>query len=106
MIRELPTKAENPNGLHTRYRVSKIEGEVDDRAVYFVLRVDPDGSDPDWTRRCRNAVAGLALGILSTKDHPMTQWATEAYKLCQLLGAEAARPFRDDAGSTWGWRTS
>ena len=37
---------ENPNGLHGRYIVTKASGEpVDERAIYFVLRLDQHGDD-------------------------------------------------------------
>lgn len=53
----IPSAAENPEGLHARYHVEKVDGEpVDPRAEYFVLRVDPYGDDRVHLRACRRAV--------------------------------------------------
>jgi len=42
----IPTQEENPKGLHQRYIVSKTNGEpIDEKAEYFILRVDLNGSD-------------------------------------------------------------
>ena len=63
----LPSKDENPNGLHKRYIISKADGEpVDDNAEYFVLRLDDGGSDPKHIAACRKAIITYAMEI---KDH-------------------------------------
>jgi hypothetical protein len=63
----IPTKKENPTGLHQRYIVSKTDGEpIDERAEYFILRVDLNGSDPKHIAACRKAVLCYADEI---KDH-------------------------------------
>lgn len=53
----IPKAIENPDGLHQRYVLEKSNGEsVDPRAVYFVLRLDEFGSDPEHIRACRQAL--------------------------------------------------
>lgn len=60
----IPKQQENPNGLHQRYIVEKANGEpVDTKAEYFVLRVDPFGSDPDHIIACRKALMTYAKEI-------------------------------------------
>ena len=51
----IPTKAKNPQGLHQRYKVEKLDGETDAHAVYIVLRIDSQGTDPEWIEACRKA---------------------------------------------------
>jgi hypothetical protein len=61
---KLPTQEENPNGLHGRYIVSKTSGEpVDERAEYFILRLDEFGSDPNHIIACRRAAVTYAKEI-------------------------------------------
>ncbi|MCK5614170.1 hypothetical protein KAR91_70550 [Candidatus Pacearchaeota archaeon] len=81
----IPTKEENPKGLHAKYYIQKIVGikrvgdnllyfpdfefelkEVDDGSEYFVMRLDDGGSDPIHIQACRNAVLHYAEEI---KDH-------------------------------------
>lgn len=53
----MPTKEENPDGLHGRYVISKADGSpVDPDAVYFVLRLDSGGSDHKHVAACRAAL--------------------------------------------------
>ena len=60
----IPTREENPNGLHQRYIVSKTSGKpVDEDAEYFVLRVDKNGKDPKHIAACRKAVLKYAEEI-------------------------------------------
>lgn len=60
----IPTKQENPKGLHQRYNVTKSNGKpIDPRAEYFVLRVDLNGSDPKHIEACRKAVISYAENI-------------------------------------------
>jgi hypothetical protein len=67
----IPPPAENPNGLHQRYRVTKMDGEYDPNAVYFVLRLDGQGDDPTWIKACRVAALRLAheLDVLKHMPH-------------------------------------
>ena len=63
----IPTKEQNPEGLHARYRVEKADGTpVDSRAEYFVLRLDDHGSDPKHIAAGRKAVLTYADEI---EDH-------------------------------------
>lgn len=57
----IPSKHENPNGLHGRYTIAKAdESPVDPQAEYFVLRLDSGGSDPAHIKACRKAVMTYA----------------------------------------------
>lgn len=60
MSRLYQTRRQNPDGLYRRYRVGKIYEEPDPRAVYVVLRIDPDGRDKGWIAACRLATRQLA----------------------------------------------
>jgi hypothetical protein len=70
-----PTRKENPTGLHGRYHIQKVVGEVvefdealmetkgfpmlkpvDKDSEYFVLRLDDGGKDPNHIAACRKAV--------------------------------------------------
>lgn len=64
MSNSIPTRKENPNGLHQRYIVQKANGEnVDPNAEYFVLRLDKGGKDPNHLNACKSAVAQYARNI-------------------------------------------
>ncbi len=64
----IPTKEENPKGLHVRYNVSKVSGEpLDESSEYFVLRLDKYG-DPFHVDACRCAINTYAAVIES--KHP------------------------------------
>lgn len=71
----LPTKSENPKGLHKRYHIMKFAPTETDslnlepvakNAEYFVLRLDKNGSDPKHIAACRKAVIVYANEI---KEH-------------------------------------
>jgi hypothetical protein len=63
----MKTQEENPNGLHNRYYVSKVNGEkVDENAEYFILRLDEYGSDINHIKACRKAIITYANEI---KEH-------------------------------------
>lgn len=63
----LPLQSENPNGLHGRYIVEKVNGEpMDEDAEYFILRLDKNGSDSKHIAACRKAIMTYAEEI---KDH-------------------------------------
>ena len=81
----LPRKDENPEGLHGKYYIQKIDGvkkvgedffyepifepilrRVPENAEYFVLRLDNNGKDQTHARACRQAVLHYAELI---KDH-------------------------------------
>lgn len=63
----IPVAAANPSGLHQRYRVSRLEGRTDPRAVYFVLRLDRFGRDPVHVEACRVAARAYAQAVKGTK---------------------------------------
>ena len=66
-MKTIPTREENPKGLHQRYIVTKTDGEpIDENAEYFILRVDKNGSDPRHIAACRKAVLCYANEI---KNH-------------------------------------
>lgn len=61
---KLPTQQENPKGLYNRYIVEKVSGEpVDERAEYFILRLDEFGDDPIHIEACRKAIITYAKEI-------------------------------------------
>lgn len=61
---KLPTQEENPKGLHGRYIIDKVNGEpMDDRAEYFILRLDEFGNDPIHIAACLKAVTTYAKEI-------------------------------------------
>ena len=63
----IPTKTENPQGLHQRYIVTKTNGEpIDKNAEYFILRLDSGGSDKKHIAACRKAILTYAEEI---KEH-------------------------------------
>jgi len=63
----IPTKEENPKGLHLRYIVSKTNGKpVDQDAEYFVMRLDYGGNDRKHIDACRKALLVYANEI---KEH-------------------------------------
>lgn len=73
----IPTKDENPNGLHSRYSIRKIIGwkkegfygrrpitkAVDEDSEYFVMRLDEGGSDINHIKACRIGVHAYANAI-------------------------------------------
>lgn len=61
--RPIPTREQNPNGLHQRYIVAKTRGKLDEKAEYFVLRLDNNGNDPNHIKACRRAIAVYAHEI-------------------------------------------
>ena len=64
---KIPSKEENPNGLHKRYVIAKTNGEpVDENAEYFIMRLDLNGDDKKHIAACRDAVLVYADKI---KDH-------------------------------------
>lgn len=52
-----PVEPEQPEkGLYRRYNVSKVDGNNDPSADYFVLRLDEHGDDKQHIEACRKAV--------------------------------------------------
>lgn len=63
----IPTKKQNPNGLHQKYVISKGDGGlIDGTAEYFVLRLDSGSSDKKHIDACRKAILTYAEEI---KEH-------------------------------------
>lgn len=81
-VAKIPSPSDNPNGLHGRYIVSKASGEpCDPRAVYFVLRLDDHGNDPDHIAACRSAAREYAA---NAPAH-LKQMADELRELVELM---------------------
>ncbi len=59
----IPTKAENPNGFHGRYHVTKLDGSPVGEC--FVLRLDDTCHDQVHVAACRQAVLCYADAIES-----------------------------------------
>ena len=81
--KKIPTREDNPKGLHQRFVIRKITGwrkqetffgteliartkEVNPEAEYFILRLDKFGRDPKHREACRKAVLYYANEI---KNH-------------------------------------
>lgn len=80
-MNHIPTKEDNPNGLHARYYIQKIEGwrevvikgfapeykpvlkQVDKDAEYFVMRLDEGGKDRNHIAACRKGIHAYADAI-------------------------------------------
>jgi hypothetical protein len=76
-VSALPSAADNPNGLHQRYIVTKADGaEVDPKAVYFVLRIDNYGHDVEHVLACRKAALAYADRVEEYQSH-LTQVGQE-----------------------------
>ena len=91
-MKEIPTQRDNPHGLHLRYAVSKADGSASDpRAVYFVLRLDPSGSDPGHIAACRAA----ARAYCDNAPEWMRQTADELRQLVDGFDESEKRAFRD-----------
>lgn len=79
---QIPTKDQNPNGLHARYHIQKIDGwkevknsysfipryeailkPVDKNAEYFIMRLDDGGKDAEHIKACRIGVNAYADAI-------------------------------------------
>ena len=57
----LPTKTENPNGLHQRYGITHLDGSpIDPEADYFILRLDERCQDQKHIKSCRKAILTYA----------------------------------------------
>lgn len=64
----IPNRDENPNGFHSKYNISKLNGKpLDPRAEFFILRLDEHSSDQVHILACRNAVLAYADSIAATK---------------------------------------
>jgi hypothetical protein len=107
----MKSQIENPNGLHKRYKISKIkviknpdfgaftnldfygrrkntkdeflvkEVAVDEGSEYFVLRLDLAGSDPEHIKACRIGLHAYANAI----QHHLPQLAKELIEKYPLI---------------------
>lgn len=60
----IPTKEENPNGLHLKYYISKVDGTpIDPEAEYFILRLDENATDLRHVNACRQAICTYAKAM-------------------------------------------
>lgn len=81
MANLIADKSGNPNGLYHRYIVTHTDGTpTDPAAIYFVLRLDSHGSDPDHIRACRSALKKYASRLVA---HP--RLAQLSADICNLL---------------------
>lgn len=68
-MNKIPTKKENPNGLHQRYSIMKVDDSFevvipcDTNAEYFVLRLDTGGKDIEHIKACRIGIHAYAEAI-------------------------------------------
>lgn len=87
----IPTRFDNPNGLHGRYYIQKIlfdeydnysgTKEVDDDAEYFVMRLDEGGKDREHIKACRIGVRAYADVI----EHHLPKLAKDLRERYPLL---------------------
>ncbi len=81
-MNKILSENDNPNGLHQRYIVSKMNGEqVDPEAVYFVLRLDKHGDDNLHVAACHVAVEAYAGFILNTPPNHLTKLGSDLLDL-------------------------
>ncbi len=72
----------NPDGFHARYRVTKADGTpCDPGAIYFVMRLDNNGSDLKHIKACR---AGI-IKYCDEMDGHLPQLCDELRALIRLL---------------------
>lgn len=64
----IPSKEECPKGLHQKYILQRTDGKpIDERAEFFILRLDEFGKNPDHINNCRKAILAYADTVASTK---------------------------------------
>lgn len=69
--RMLPTPEQNPDGLHGRYKITKVDGTpVDPEAIYFILRIDGEGDDPIHIAACNNAINEYCNTLAANRHLP------------------------------------
>lgn len=78
----IPSQKNNPNGLHQRYEVKKLNGEpTDPMATYFVLRLDHFGRDGLHIRACREAAIAYAKYVLTQGPSHLSNVAADLHQL-------------------------
>lgn len=102
-MNKIPTRFENPEGLHQRYVIKKlikdrkvlssidgepslyedreIELQPDEGSEYFVMRLDEGGSDREHIAACRIGVHAYAEAI----EHHLPQLAKDLKERYPLL---------------------
>lgn len=96
---QIPTRDQNPSGLHQRYQVTKTNGEeTDSRAVYFVLRIDRHGRDAYHTEACRAAAMAYASHVRA-RQRDCPHLLPVANDLADLV-ADCDRASVDQTGET------
>jgi hypothetical protein len=64
----IPTKEEAPNKLHQKYILKRTDGKpIDEKAEFFILRLDELGHNPVHLNACRRGVLAYADAIAATK---------------------------------------
>lgn len=95
----IPTKAQNPLGLHQRYAITKADGAAcDPQAVYFVLRLDNQGDDDAHIRACRAAADAYYDAVQRGGYLHLMSIANELKALVQQLRAEPKKAANRVAG--------
>jgi hypothetical protein len=60
----IPTKDENPKGLHQKYVLARVDGKpLEETAEFFILRLDNGAKNPKHKIACRLAVLTYAENI-------------------------------------------
>lgn len=82
----IPTKSENPTGLHRRYIVGKTDNDghwvdADREAEYFIMRLDEGGKDREHIKACRIGVNAYADAI----EHHLPELAKDLRERYPLL---------------------
>lgn len=79
----IPAKADNPNGLHQRYIITKADAEpMDPMATYFVLRLDNMGRDGLHIAACRAAARAYADFVQSGAAPHLAKVGEQLRNLC------------------------
>lgn len=82
----IPTKKQNPKGLHQRYFIQKVSDfgnaiPIDQGSEYFVMRLDEGGKDPEHIKACRIGVHAYADAI----EHHLPELAKDLRERYPLL---------------------
>lgn len=81
----IPTKDENPDGLHQKYIITKADGSpVDPNAIYFVLRLDYNNGDDIHIHACRSAAYQYCVSVKQRLTSKSNLWLV-AEQLLNLL---------------------
>lgn len=82
----LPTKSENPDGLHQRYIVVNADGTpVPHDAIFFVLRLDNAAKNTVNVAACRSAAKEWISHIRKSSNQILLKVADDLESLIQQL---------------------